>query len=51
MRMSGAVRLPRRDQPEQAFPWSACAPAALAAASVMYSPCLVFPYHYVPWQW
>jgi len=27
----------------QALPWSACAPAALAAASVMYSPFFVLP--------
>ena len=33
----------RRADQEQALPWSAWAPAALAAASVMYSPCLVFP--------
>ena len=30
-------------QDEQALPWSAWLPAALAAASVMYSPCLVLP--------
>src|SRR4051794_36175901 len=38
-------------QAAQALPWSAWLPAALAAASVMYSPCLVLPYHLVPAQW
>lgn len=38
-------------QPEHALPWSAWKPWAFACPSVMYSPCLVVPYHLVPWQW
>src|SRR5215468_2932747 len=41
----------RQHSQEQLLPYAARAPEDFAAASVMYSPCLVLPYHWSPWQW
>jgi len=40
----------KRSRYEQTLPWSGLAPSAFAAASDIYSPFFVLPYHSVPGQ-